>query len=199
LNNPLKYVDPSGHDQIISSTGTTNADGQEGYFISDGEGNLLGVAYGLDDLAAKSSALESQSRGVDLPAAKTTVTTTTPAPSPAPVCTGVKTSPSPWNSFIAEEFPIRDLVTTPSPPCTPAQTTWSPWSSFPVVGAIDIIGGLGTMAVGGVVVVGGYEARCHPVIMYGGLKAIVLGYSMEVKGFSYSGVNLPWIPGLKMP
>jgi RHS repeat-associated protein len=69
LNNPLKYTDPTGHDQIITSTGTS-VNGQEGYFICDGAGNLLGVAYGLDDLAAKSSALESQSRGVNLPVVK---------------------------------------------------------------------------------------------------------------------------------
>jgi hypothetical protein len=47
LNNPLKYIDPSGHDQIISSVGNDT------YEIRDGQGNLLGVAYGLDDLAAK--------------------------------------------------------------------------------------------------------------------------------------------------
>jgi RHS repeat-associated protein len=66
LNNPLKYTDPSGHDQIIEPTGTTNAAGQEGYFICDGAGNLLSVAYGIDDLAAKMAGAESQSRGVDL-------------------------------------------------------------------------------------------------------------------------------------
>jgi RHS repeat-associated protein len=78
LNNPLKYVDPTGHDQIIT-TGGVNSNGQTWYTISDGAGNLLAIATGIDDLAAKMSSCESSSRGVDLPVVKTTVDTTNPS------------------------------------------------------------------------------------------------------------------------
>jgi hypothetical protein len=72
LNNPLRYTDPTGHDQIIT-TGGVNSNGQTWYTISDGAGNLLAIATGIDDLAAKMSSCESSSRGVDLPVAKQTV------------------------------------------------------------------------------------------------------------------------------
>jgi RHS repeat-associated protein len=42
LNNSLKYTDPTGHDQIITATGTS-VNVQEGYSICDGAGNLLSV------------------------------------------------------------------------------------------------------------------------------------------------------------
>ena len=55
LNNPLKYIDPSGHDQIIT-TGGVNANGETWYMIFDGAGNLLAIATGMDDLALKMKA-----------------------------------------------------------------------------------------------------------------------------------------------
>jgi RHS repeat-associated protein len=63
-NNPLKYTDPSGHDQVIA----TNSDGS--YTIMDGNGKLLANATDIDDLAQKMKDCESKSRGVDLPLQK---------------------------------------------------------------------------------------------------------------------------------
>jgi hypothetical protein len=90
LNNPLKYTDPSGHDQIIVSTGNDT------YEIRDGAGNVLGTASGIDDLANQMDRLSDQSRGVDLtdsalhaaypdlPTTNQPVDTNTPQPSTAP-------------------------------------------------------------------------------------------------------------------
>jgi RHS repeat-associated protein len=61
LNNPLKYTDPTGHDQQI----VTNDDGT--YAIMDGQGNFLGTATGIDDLASKMAEYSAVSRNVDLP------------------------------------------------------------------------------------------------------------------------------------
>jgi len=66
LNNPLKYEDPTGHDQIITDIGE-NDNGETCYSISDGQGNLLAIATGIDDLAQKMSDCDSVSRNVDLP------------------------------------------------------------------------------------------------------------------------------------
>ena len=63
-NNPLKYIDPSGHDQVI----VTNNDGT--YTIMDGNGKLLANASEIDDLAQKMKDCESKSRGADLPLQK---------------------------------------------------------------------------------------------------------------------------------
>jgi len=60
-NNPLKYIDPSGHDQVI----VTNNDGT--YTIMDGNGKLLANASEIDDLAQKMKDVECKSRQVDLP------------------------------------------------------------------------------------------------------------------------------------
>ena len=65
LNNPLKYIDPSGHDQIIT-TGGVNDNGDTWYIIYDGEGNMKGIATGLDDLAAKSKSASSSTRGTSI-------------------------------------------------------------------------------------------------------------------------------------
>jgi RHS repeat-associated protein len=65
LNNPLKYTDPTRHDQIIV-TGGVNSNGETWYIIYNGAGNLLAIATGLNDLANRMSACESRSRGVDL-------------------------------------------------------------------------------------------------------------------------------------
>jgi RHS repeat-associated protein len=46
LNNPLKYIDPTGHDQIIT-TGGVNDDGETWYTICDGQGNLRAIATGM--------------------------------------------------------------------------------------------------------------------------------------------------------
>ena len=66
LNNPLKYTDPSGHDQIIE-TGGVNDNGDTWYTICDGAGNLLGIATGIDELAQQMQACDPVSRNVDLP------------------------------------------------------------------------------------------------------------------------------------
>jgi RHS repeat-associated protein len=66
LNNPLKYIDPSGRDQIIE-TGGVNDNGDTWYTISDGQGNLLAIATGIDDLAQKMNDCEAVTREVDLP------------------------------------------------------------------------------------------------------------------------------------
>jgi hypothetical protein len=63
-NNPLKYTDPSGNDQVITTIG------EDTYEIRDGAGNLLGKASGIDDLAQKMKDYESVSRGIDLPLGK---------------------------------------------------------------------------------------------------------------------------------
>jgi hypothetical protein len=57
----LKYTDPTGHDQQI----VTNDDGT--YAIMDGQGNFLGTATGIDDLASKMAEYSAVSRNVDLP------------------------------------------------------------------------------------------------------------------------------------
>jgi RHS repeat-associated protein len=66
LNNPLKYTDPSGNDQVITDIGE-NDNGEICYSISDGQGNLLAIATGIDELAQKMNDCDSVSRGVDLP------------------------------------------------------------------------------------------------------------------------------------
>jgi RHS repeat-associated protein len=66
LNNPLKYTNPSGNDQVITDIGE-NDNGETMYSISDGQGNLLAIATGIDDLAQKMNDCDSVSRGVDLP------------------------------------------------------------------------------------------------------------------------------------
>jgi hypothetical protein len=66
VNNPLKYTDPTGHDQIIT-TGGVNGNGETWYTICDGQGNLLAIATGIDDLAQKMNDCSATSRDVDLP------------------------------------------------------------------------------------------------------------------------------------
>ena len=66
VNNPLNRTDPTGHDQIIT-TGGVNDNGETWYTICDGQGNLLAIATGIDDLAQKMKDCESVSRDVDLP------------------------------------------------------------------------------------------------------------------------------------
>jgi hypothetical protein len=61
LNNPLKYTDPSGNDQIITTIG------EDIYEIRNGAGTLLDWAFGIDQLAQKMQDCEAYSRGVDLP------------------------------------------------------------------------------------------------------------------------------------
>ena len=65
-NNPLKYTDPNGHDQIIT-TGGVDDNGETWYTICDGQGNLLAIATGIDDLAQKMNDCDAVSRNVDLP------------------------------------------------------------------------------------------------------------------------------------
>ena len=60
-NNPLKYTDPTGHDQVI----ITNDDGT--FTIMDGAGRYLDTATDIDDLAIKMKKCEVKSRDVDLP------------------------------------------------------------------------------------------------------------------------------------
>ena len=61
INNPLKYIDPSGHDQVITTIG------DDVYEIRDGNGNFLGTASGIDDLSNKMAEYSTTSRDVDLP------------------------------------------------------------------------------------------------------------------------------------
>ena len=65
LNNPLKYTDPTGHDQIIVNMGD-NGNGEDWYCIYDGDGDLVGIATGLDDMASKSKAASSSTRGTSI-------------------------------------------------------------------------------------------------------------------------------------
>ena len=66
VNNPLKYIDPSGRDEIIT-TGGVNDNGETWYTICDGQGNLLAIATGISDLAQKMQDCEAASEGVPLP------------------------------------------------------------------------------------------------------------------------------------
>jgi RHS repeat-associated protein len=61
LNNPLKYTDPSGNDQVITTIG------EDIWEIRDGAGNFLGTASGIDDLAQKMNEYSIQSQDVALP------------------------------------------------------------------------------------------------------------------------------------
>jgi len=98
LNNPLKYTDPSGHDQIIT-TGGVNSNGETWYTISDGAGNLLAIATGIDDLAAKMAACSSVSSTVNLTssalAAAYGTLSTTSIPTPVTVASVQVTPPAP--------------------------------------------------------------------------------------------------------
>ena len=57
FNNPLKYIDPMGHDQIITTRETDY--GETLYDIADGMGRYLGTATSIDELALKMKDCES--------------------------------------------------------------------------------------------------------------------------------------------
>jgi RHS repeat-associated protein len=50
VNNPMKYTDPTGHDLIVN-TWDTNDKGETRYTICDGEGILIDIATGIEELA----------------------------------------------------------------------------------------------------------------------------------------------------
>jgi RHS repeat-associated protein len=65
-NNPLVSTDPSGHDMVVNTGGVNDA-GETWYTIYDGQGKLLAIATGIDDLAEKLQECQAESQNIHLP------------------------------------------------------------------------------------------------------------------------------------
>jgi len=48
LNNPLKYIDPSGHGGMTAVNQGDNGNGEDWYIIYDEDGNIIGITTGYD-------------------------------------------------------------------------------------------------------------------------------------------------------
>ena len=99
LNNPMKYTDPTGHDEIIA-VGGVNSDGDTWYTISDGQGNLLAIATGMDQLAQEMAACQAESQNIYLPLGQgaENFLAATGEPSAAELTNGIQSTPTPTTS-----------------------------------------------------------------------------------------------------
>jgi RHS repeat-associated protein len=130
-NNPLKYTDPTGHDQVI----ITNDDGT--FTIMDGEGDYLGTATDIDDLAVKMKECEVKSRDVDLPLGKDAsdfidaITGQVKTPEPSLPSLAIQTPETP-NSIL-----VTDAIDANKGNNTTVHTGWG-WFLFKVFETVDI-------------------------------------------------------------
>jgi len=111
----MKYTDPSGHDEIIA-VGGVNSDGETWYTISDGQGNLLAITTGMDQLAQEMAACQAESQNIYLPLGQgaENFLAATGEPSAAELTNGTQSTPTPTTSSEPSTPTTSSAPTTPS-------------------------------------------------------------------------------------
>jgi len=174
VNNPLKYVDPTGHFNVADDTGAWN------------EGTVTAIVVRV---AIQSGGIGIGFASIDDSQFAPQMPLLTPAPEPTPVT--VTQSSSGANPVVT-----KPVVVTLAPETTEAPALNINWD--PIIGIIDITLGVAAIGGGGVVVLYGYSSVNYPAI-YAGIKMMYTGYNGEVIGWGIFGVKLPSLPGVRLP